>query len=414
MNDLALAEALRQAVLAQDFMATADGLRGGAPLEAFPSLDLAVAAFPAAGRPFWANVLFSREHPEGLVAEIGPEAGPVRNIDFRADVQNARGDSIAWLPGADWSRLDFAPLAGPQHGGAPRFVAPFPASLLKLMVLVGVARLIDQGLASWTQNLAYQATSRRVADWAFDMVAISCNRATSALVVLLHQLGAIRRDAASGQELDNALHALFQDLGLPTLRLGGTRPEGGWGNAAGSGVGRIQMTAWDSLRLLWLIDPAAPPPPWLAPERTPLLSPLSRSWVLHALEQQALHEILSSGLLAGLPGHVEGLPARLPGRWLNPEDGSAQAGERAFPGDLRARVRQGSLHFAHKTGTTENYAADAGIVRGVAPGARRHYLIALTSSLGRRYAPDPRAASTWRLPALGRAVDEILRQRLGE
>ncbi|QPF71786.1 serine hydrolase [Roseateles sp. DAIF2] len=410
MNDPALAEALRRAVLAQDFMATADGRRGGAPLQAFPSLDLAVAAFPEGGRPaFWANVLFSREFPEGLVAEIGADAGAVANIAFRADLQDAQGDSIAWLPGADWSRLDFPPLAG---AGPHRFVAPFPASLLKLMVLVGVARLIDQGHAGWTESLDYQGQTRSIADWAFDMTAISCNRATSALVALLHRLGAIRRDAASGAELHNALHQLFEGLGLPSLRLAGTRPEGGWGNAAGSGVGRIQMTAWDSLRLLWLLDPAAPAAPWRPAEAAPLLSPLSRSWVLHALEQQALHEILSSGLLAGFDGHVEGLPARLPARWLR-ADGSARAGEREFPPDLRARPETGSLRFAHKTGTTENYASDAGIARGTG-GARRHYLIALTSSLGRRYAPDPRAATTWRLPALGRAIDDYLRQRLGD
>lgn len=405
MNDLALAEALRRAVLAQGFEQTADGLRGGAPVEAeaFPSLDLAVAAFPdGGGRPFWANVLFSREHPQGLVAEIGPEAGPVRNIAFLADQQDAAGNSVAWLPGADWSALDWQPLAG---SGPNRFVAPYPASLLKLMVLVGLARAIDAGLAAWTQAEEFRGRRRSLADWAFDMTAISCNEATSALVALLHRLEVLGPQR-------NGLEQLFADLGLATLRFAGTRPDGGWGNAAGAGVGRIQMTAWDSLRLLWLLDPAAPAAPWLPTGAPALLSPLSRSWVLHALEQQALHEILSSGLLGGLDGWVPGLPARLPGRWLRP-DGSARAGEREFPGDLREATRSGALRFAHKTGTTENYAADAGIVRGCGT-ARRHYLIALTSNLGRRYAPDPRAATTWRLPALGRAVDDYLRTRLGE
>jgi hypothetical protein len=403
VNDALLAEALRQAVLAQGFEHTADGLRGGAPIEAFPSLDLAVAAFPqGGGRPFWANVLFSREHPQGLVAEIDPEAGAVRNIAYLADQRDDAGNSIAWLPGADWSALDWQPLAG---CGPHRFVAPYPASLLKLMVLVGLARAIDAGQAAWTQPESFAGRRRSLADWAFDMTAISCNESTSALVALLHRLGLLGPQR-------NALEQLFAELGLATLRFEGSKPDGGWGNAAGAGVGRIQMTAWDSLRLLWLLDPAAPPAPWLPAETPSLLSPLSRSWVLHALEQQALHEILSSGLLAGLDGWVPGLPARLPGRWLRP-DGSARAGEREFPGDLREATRSGALRFAHKTGTTENYAADAGIVRGCGT-ARRHYLIALTSNLGRRYAPDPRAATTWRLPALGRAVDDYLRTRLGE
>ena len=52
------------------------------------------------------------------------------------------------------------------------------------------------------------------------------------------------------------------------------------------------------------------------------------------------------------------------------------------------------------TGSTDNYAADAGIVRGIAP-RRRHYIVALTSHLGTRYA-------YWRLPALGAAIDATM------
>jgi hypothetical protein len=56
--------------------------------------------------------------------------------------------------------------------------------------------------------------------------------------------------------------------------------------------------------------------------------------------------------------------------------------------------------FAHKTGNTDNYASDAGIVRS----GDTHYIVALLSSLGKRYAPHERCATTWRLPALGAAV----------
>ena len=45
----ALAHALLQVVRAQDFGSSADSLRGGQPVEAFPSIDLAVIAFPASG-----------------------------------------------------------------------------------------------------------------------------------------------------------------------------------------------------------------------------------------------------------------------------------------------------------------------------------------------------------------------------
>ena len=140
---------------------------------------------------------------------------------------------------------------------------------------------------------------------------------------------------------------------------------------------------------------------------------------LRSLREQGLHEILSSSVLAGLPaaaGWLRGLPARLPERWLQ-ADGSARlvksdgAVMRFLP-DLRAERARCDVSFAHKTGNTDNYSADAGIVQGIAP-ARRHYLIALTSNLGRRYAP-PGAVAPWRLVALGAAVDGLMRKVLGD
>lgn len=401
----ALAQALRDAVLAQGFEQTEDSLLGGAAVDGFPSLDLAVAAFPAGAAPVFANVLFSREHPQGLVAELGADAGAPRNLRYLADLQDAEGRSIAWLPGADWSALPWQPLCGQ---GAQRVVAPYPASLLKLMVLVGVARLVDAGRCSWGDALDFEGQQRAVRDWAFDMTVISCNRSTSALVALLHRRGAILREGRV--ELYNELHDTFSAYGLPGLRLANTRPDGGWGNAAGAGVGQLQMTAWDTLRLLWLLDRAAPPPPWLPAGMPPLLSAASQSELLYCLQEQGLHEVLSSSVLAGLPNWQPGLPARLPLRWIA-RDGSAQVGPHRFPGDLSAQAGL-QLQFAHKTGNTENYGADAGIVRGIAP-ARRHYLIALTSNLGRRYATQPHCVSNWRLPALGAAVDARLCALMG-
>lgn len=407
MNAAELAQALREAVLAQDFGATPDPQDGGRPLGArghFPSLDLAVLVFPERGEPVAANVLFSREHPQGLVARLGTGFGPVQQLRYLADQRDAAGNSIAWRPEADWSRMDWQPL----HGEAgPRVVAPYPASLLKLMVLVGLAHLIDQGRAGWWQPWPYQGREQLVGDWAFQMTAYSSNEATSALVALLHASGAIRREA--GRETHNELHQLFDRLGLPTLRLANTRPDGGWGNGAGSGVGQIQMTAWDTVRLLWWLDPQAPSPPWLGAD-APRLSAESRGQVLHCLQEQALHEILSSAALGGVPGWVGGLPARLPSRWLQ-LDGTLQAGDLRYPGDLRRFTQGGQVWFAHKTGNTENYASDAGIVTGIAP-QRRHYLIALLSNLGSRYAPHPDCATTWRLPALGAAIDALLAREL--
>ena len=236
--DAALAEGLLSAVRAQDFGATPDAERGGAAVAHFPSIDLALALYAPGAAPRYANVLFSREHPRGVVAPLGRDAGAVSGLRFDADLQDAQGVSIAWRPDADWASLPFERLAG---DGPLRFVAPYPASVLKLMVALGIGLARDRGLIeAWPAALE-------------PMITVSDNAATTELVALLHRL-----------DLIEPLHAEFARCGLTTLRLRGTTAAGGWGNSDGSGVGRIQMTAWDTLRLLWLIDAETPQAPWLA------------------------------------------------------------------------------------------------------------------------------------------------------
>ncbi|MBA4174957.1 MAG: hypothetical protein C0505_00110 [Leptothrix sp. (in: Bacteria)] len=344
MQDPALDQTLLAAVAAQDFAATADSWQHDAPIGHHPSIDLALAVFPPKGAPRWANVLFSREHPQGVVADIGDSAGSVRNVQFMADMRNERGESIAWLPGADWATLHFQPLAG---NGPLRLVAPYPASLLKLMVAVGVALAFDRGLCDWPAALEA-------------MLVVSDNGSTNECVALLHRCGAI-----------DLLNGALAERGLATLQLHGTTPAGGWRNADGAGVGQIHMTAWDSVRLLWLLDADTPPPPWLPAGTPTLLAPASAARLIAALQRQKHDEILSSGALRHLPGWPRGLPD--------------------------APV------FAHKTGSTDNYAADAGIVRQ----GDTHYIVAALTSLGRRYAPVAAASTTWRLPALGATVHRI-------
>ena len=318
----------------------------------FPSIDLAVAAFGPAGTARWANVLFSREHPHGLVARIGDQAAAVQGIRFDADQQDAAGNSVAWARDTDWRRLAWKPLhgSGPVRvtGDDTRVVAPYPASLLKLMVAVGVAMAVDRGLTSWPAALE-------------PMIVVSDNDATDTCVALLHRVGMV-----------GALNQRFADLGLPTLQINNTTARGGWRNGDGAGVGHIHMTAWDTVRLLWLLDSDVPAPPWL-PAGTQLLQPATCAHLRAVLARQQLDEILSSGSLRGVPGWVPGLP------------------------DAPA--------FAHKTGTTANYASDAGIVRG---GDGTHYAVAVLTNLGDRYAPHERCATTWRLPALGAALHQLL------
>lgn len=347
-----LAQALLHAVRSQDFDSTPDHWHRGAPVTHFPSIDLAVVTFPRhGGLPRWANVLFSREHPHGVVAEIGAQAGAARNLCFDRDLQDAKGTAIAWQAGRSWRQMSWQPLAG---SGATRFVAPYPASLLKLMVAVGVGLAVDRGLCDWPAALD-------------PMITVSDNEATDACVALLHRVGLL---GAAG----NGVNEAFAARGLHTLQLNDTTPAGGWRNADGAGVGHIHMTAWDTVRLLWLLDGTAPPPPWLPAETPPLLQPGTAAHLVDVLRRQQLDQVLSSGSIKALPGWVPGLP------------------------DAPA--------FAHKTGTTENYASDAGIVQ--ADGG--HYLVAVLTNLGTRYAPHADAATTWRLPALGAAVHRIVRQ----
>lgn len=320
-----------------------------------PSLDLALVVFGPSGSWQAANVLFSREHPQGHAATLPADAAALRGVRFDADLRDAEGHSLAWQPGADWAALRWQRLHGPAQG-APRFVAPYPASLLKLMVAVGLGLAVDRGLLpAWPAEAA-------------PMITISCNEATDACVALLHRCGLLG-------PAHNALNETFARYGLPTLQLNDTTPAGGWRNADGAGVGHVHMTAWDSVRLLWLLDTAAPPAPWLPAGTPPLLQPASREHLRALLAAQELDEILSSGRLRGEPGWVPGLPD--------------------------APV------FAHKTGTTDNYASDAGIVQGA---GGPHYIVAVLSSMGRRFAATPACATAWELPALGAAVQALAEQ----
>jgi hypothetical protein len=358
----ALANALLAAVRAQGFGATLDNAHqvGGtvSPLRHFPSIDLAVARFAPGMQPLWANVLFSREYPTGLAAQIGERARPVRGIRFDADQRDAAGTSVAWQTDSDWQRLTWLPLYTPHNNGA-RFVAPYPASLLKLMVAVGVALAVDEKKLAWSD----------IDKTLEQMIVVSSNEATTELVALLHTHGWL---AASNLQMSSRLNQRFMALGLPTLQINSTTARGGWLNGDGAGVGQIHMTAWDTVRLLWLLDEQAPAAPWLASSVPPLLSAASRERLRAVLQRQQLDEILSSGALRAVPGWVPGLP------------------------DAPA--------FAHKTGTTENYASDAGIVRT----GNYHYIVAVLSNLGSRYAPDARCATTWRLPALGAAIHRAM------
>lgn len=380
-----------------------------------PSIDLAVVAFDSQRQPIWANVRVDRGHHAGVVARIDGQAGSVQDIQTLVDPTDAQRRSLAWQPGADWTQFpDLQVLAG---SGPYRAIAPYPASLIKLMVAVGVGLAFDsRGLRPDSAH-TWGGRTRSVHDWAFGMITESRNDDTSALVALLHQQGLIVRrsddsSGGTGVEVANALHTAFAARGLHTLRMANTRPDGGWLNRDGAGVGHLQMTAWDTVRLLWLLLPAqweqAPPAPWPQAQGAPLLSTASAAWLWGLLREQALHHVLSTSALGGAPGWEPGIPARLPERWLDATGRVRAEGLQAWA-DLRPLQADSPLEFAHKTGTTENYLSDAGWVWE--PGLQgRRYLIALLSTLGSRHAPGPGLAAPWCIPRIGARLDAWLKR----
>lgn len=217
-----LAQGLLEAVRAQDLGSTPDAWQAGATVAAFPSIDLALADFAHAGGPRCANVLFSRGHPQGWVAAIGGDAGAVQGLRIDADLQDAQRNSAAWQPGAGWSHLHWRAIEEARTGALQRFVAPYPASLLKLMVAVGVGLAVQRGLCRWPAALE-------------PMIAASDNEATEDCLALLHRVGLLSPSRG------NALNATFAAWGLGTLQVNDTTPRGGWRNADGAGVGPIHI-----------------------------------------------------------------------------------------------------------------------------------------------------------------------------
>lgn len=380
------------------------------PLARLPSVDLAVIAFPEGCPPAGASVVLSADLPEGRVNAIDPVTLQVTGVRFR------RWDINRWNRGAGASdgarsRAPEPPLTAaddlvPGQTGVD-FLVPYPASNFKLLVAVQALRLVDQGALALDGQVFYEGAGRPLRAWLDDMITRSDNVSARAIIRKLHQLGAME-----------PLSGVFAGLGLPTLQIHGTSPEDGgtWK------PGQIHMGAWDTARLLWLLDPDAPRPAWRAPGGpvdAGFLGAGSRALLLGLLREQAFHDVLSTGALCGAPGVAPGIPALMPARWIG-ADGTVTLDELRRPRDARPCNAAAEVLFAHKTGQTLNYGSDAGIVTGLPGRARRHYIVALFTNLGYRYADRERTGGplpclaegvcyTQRIPALGARIDALLR-----
>jgi len=376
-----------------------------------------------------AHVLLSRDHPRGVVAPLDRRLRSEAVRYRRWDQRRWDGDGVAWddpwAPGSDVvSGREDAPI---------EFMLPYPASVLKVMVAHGIVRLVDQGRISLADELAYpggggalcgDAATRTVGGWMEEMITISDNKATCALILRLHQLDAV-----------DALNDHFAAIGLPSLRLEGTNPTTG----AGWNPGSISMGALDTAKLFWLID-GAPGVLWRTPDgdavRASVLSASSRELLKSLYARQGFKEVLATTnwcghtLGASFPNPDEpyppaGIPAATPAEFIQP-DGTVTVGGIPYPRPVAPCDDAAEVLFSHKTGLTFNFGADAGYVHELPGAARRDYVIAVITNLGNRYtdpvmntaSTDPRGPAGCWTPSdvcysaafarLGRAVDEAL------
>jgi len=393
-----------------------------------PNVDVAVIRLDAEGRPVdAAQVLLDRDHPQGVAVPIGPGLDGSAVRYRRWDLDRFDGDN-----GASWTDpYDDADDVVPGRQGAPlQFLSPYPASAFKAVVGFWVARLADRGELGFADDLTYDsggvdtrlcgaagATTQTIGEWLDQMLSYSSNRATCALLKLLHD-----RD-----EVD-AMNAGMAALGMPSLQVNGTNPAtgGSWN------PGQIHMGALDAAKLMLLVRGGAGP---LfrgadgAPVTREALGENARRVLRRSLEEQGFAEVLSTSnwcghrlSFAGAPEYPgQGIPATTPGRWVA-GDGTVSVDGIPYPSDTRPCTAAAQVTFAHKTGLTRNYGSDIGWVDSLPGRAPRRYVIAVVSNVGNRWtdpvmnqAPsDPQQGDCWTadficysqaFARLGRAAD---------
>jgi hypothetical protein len=387
-----LAQALLDAVIAADLGALVDAGADaetcpGAPLcplvpspiAAMPHLELAVIRLDATGRARdAAEVIFDPDAPRGIALALGPDLAP-RGLRLRRWSLERRE-----APERAGPFTDADDLVSRSARQGRDFMAPYPASLFKLLVAFHLARRSAEGglsLDEWIpETLSPDASSRPAEEWLDRMMTVSDNAATKALLRWMHGLGEVDR-------MNRDLAA----LGLATLRVGGTRPEDG----ARWVPGEIHAGAMDVARLLWLVA-GGPGVRWrTAAGRVVTSADLpepARALLTRLLSDQASHDILSSGSLCG--AEPFGIPALVPERWIDPATGNEAGANPLFRRDVRPCNEKAEVRFLHKTGLTWNYVADAGLVESLPGAPCRRYVIALVASAGTRYLDPERGVAT--------------------
>jgi hypothetical protein len=396
-----------------------------------PNIDLAVIALDRSGRPrAVADVLLSRDYPEGVGVPIGDDLGtdavrwrrwnPDRwNGGTFSETDGSQASTVGWKDNPPLTDAD--DIVPGRAEAALEFMSPYPASTFKLLVAFHTMRLVDRGTVQLDRDYRYvradgtvmTSTTRELLD---RMITESDNDSAKALLKLLHDLGEV-------DHLNRGLH----ELGLGTLQVNGTDPATG----ARWGIGQITMTSLDTARLLLLIN-GGPGVLWRTPDGKPVraadvLSRNSRAILLGMLVDQGWNDVLTTSNWCGRSYPTQGIPSLVADRWVDPGTGTVTVAGKNFGQDVRPCNERAEVSFAHKTGFTYNYLSDAGIVRSFA-GPEGDYIVVMMSNLGYRYA-DPGQADvstrvcgddpandegvcyTEKFAALGSAVDAILRRR---
>jgi Beta-lactamase enzyme family len=219
-----------------------------------PNVDVAIIQLDANGQMVdRADVMLTRDYPTGLIVPLDPNQG-ASSVRFRKwDIARFDGGTYSsstgkqlttkgWTNNPVFTTTDDI-VAG--RASAPyQFMAPYPASLFKLLIGFKVMRMVDAGLITLDSNYTYSPDkktmeTRTIRNWMDPMITYSDNHSAQAMVKMLHDKNQM-----------TAMNQEFVDLGLGTLQVNGTSTTTG-GNWL---PGQIHVTAFDVARLLWIID----------------------------------------------------------------------------------------------------------------------------------------------------------------
>jgi hypothetical protein len=376
----------------------------GEPISQQPQIDATVLELNEIGQITSGSlVLMSPQYPHGV-------AVPLDQNYSTDDVEWSQWDDTGWYTD---HAVGAIPIVSNRRDAKYKFMAPYPASTLKLMVAFGVLQLAQKHVISLNQTYDYVPestvsaplcggdSSNTVRNYLDASLTYSDDASSCALIKLLwdhNDVGALNRE--------------FRNLGLPTLQLAGTLPTtgGDWSNS-------ITMTSLDAAKLMAIINGGGGVL-WRTPTGKPViadqvLSPAMRSFFTSELLQQGYNDQLSTTNWCGASYPAAGIPQLTANRWIA-SNGTMTVDGQYYGRSVLSCQKSAQVTFAHKTGWVSDGASDVGIVHSLPGKPWRSYIIAVYSNLGGQYIdPDQPAepagvtyvAVTQKLAQLGLAID---------